>query len=132
MSALPIIDRIGGRKSSALDRCNAVRQQIVIVPISEARVVTGGASKAIQAEEADLWLAHRLAAGLTRRHLARFVIIYSIMPELFAAFRANITVVDFECGLYCLTTAGVVMDQRMLREMAGMAFCTDFACMQAR
>jgi hypothetical protein len=114
MSAPSIIDRIGGRKSSALDRCNAVRQQIVIVPISEASVVTGCASEAIEAEEADLGLVHRLAAGLTGRHPARFVIIYSIVPELFAAFRANITVVDFEYGLYCLTTAGVVMNQGML------------------
>jgi hypothetical protein len=66
------------------------------MPIFEVCVISGCGSEAIEAEEPDFGLAHRLAAGLATRHPAGFVVIHPIVPKLFSAFRADITVADFE------------------------------------
>jgi hypothetical protein len=130
-SASPIVEGICCRKTSALDRCDPVRQQIVLVPISEAGMLAGCRAAAIEAEKLDLRLGHNVTAGLATHYLSGLVVIYTIVPELFPTLRADVTGADFEQGLYRLTATCVVMDQRMLREVARVAFHADFARMQA-
>ncbi len=127
-----IVDRIGGRKSSAFDCHDAIRQQIVFVPISEAGMIAGCGSVAVKAKKLHLRFGHRVAAGVATHDLSWLVVIYAVMAELSPAFRADVSVVGFERSLYRLIAAFVVMNKRLLSQMAGMAFDTDFACMQAR
>ena len=89
-------------------------------------------SATVKAEKLDLRVGHGVAAGFATDDLSWLVVIDPIMAELFPALRADKSVVGFERGLYRLKAAGVVMNERLLRKVAGMALHTYFARMEAR
>jgi hypothetical protein len=89
-------------------------------------------SVAVKAEKLGLRVGHGVAAGFATDDLSWLVVIDPIMAELFPALRADKGVVGFERRLYRLKPAGVVMNERLLHKMAGMALDTYFASMQAR
>jgi hypothetical protein len=89
-------------------------------------------SVAVKADKLDLRLGHGVGAGFATHDLSRLVVIYPIVAELFPALRADKSVVGFERRLYRLIAAGVVMNERLLRKMARMAFHADFTRMRAR
>jgi hypothetical protein len=95
-------------------------------------MIAGCRSAAVKAEKLDLRLCHGVAAALATHDLSRLVVIDPIVAKLFPTLRADKSVTGFERGLYRLIAAGVVMDERLLCEMARMAFHADFARMQAR
>jgi hypothetical protein len=95
-------------------------------------MIAGCRSAAVKAEKLDLWVCRGVAAALAIHDRSRLVVIDPKVAEFFPALRADKSVIRFERGLYRLIAAGVVMNERLLRKMARVAFHADFARMQAR